>query len=159
MPVERATFAAGCFWGVEEVFRRLPGVFKTTVGYTGGMMENPTYDDVCTGNTGHAETVEIEFDPLQISYAKLLTVFWKIHNPTTRDRQGPDIGNQYRSAIFFHTSEQEREAQASKHELESSRIYEHPIVTEIIPASVFYPAEEYHQKYIEKHGDGAACHI
>jgi peptide-methionine (S)-S-oxide reductase len=147
---EKATFAAGCFWGVEAAFRRVIGVRATTVGYLGGTMPDPTYRDVCTGKTGHAEVVEVEFDPARVTYDKLLSVFWQIHDPTTLNRQGPDVGTQYRSAIFFHTPEQEAAAQASKAALQarSSR----PIVTEITPASQFYPAEEYHQRYLEKRG-------
>lgn len=152
--MEKATFAAGCFWGVEEEFRHVPGVKATTVGYTGGTAANPTYAEVCTGRTGHAESVLVEYDPAQISYEKLLAVFWNAHDPTTTDRQGPDFGTQYRSAIFFHTPEQEAAARASKEKAQerSSR----PVVTQIVPASPFYRAEEYHQQYLAKRG-AATC--
>ncbi len=154
----RATFAAGCFWGVEEAFRALPGVSATTVGYTGGSMKNPTYKDVCGGRTGHAEAVEVEFDPAQISYLQLLSVFFQSHDPTTLNRQGPDIGAQYRSAIFFHDAEQEAGARGAKAELEKKGIFKRPIVTEIAPASEFYRAEDYHQQYLEKRGM-RSCHV
>lgn len=155
---ELATFAAGCFWGVEETFRQLPGVIKTTVGYTGGSLQNPTYEDVCTGTTGHAESVQIEYDPREISYEKLLTVFWENHNPTTKDEQGPDHGHQYRSVIFYHDTNQKREAEKSRTALENSHKWKSPIVTEIVKASVFWPAEEYHQEYLKKRGL-SSCHI
>ena len=155
--LERATFAAGCFWGVEEAFRTLPGVVSTKVGYTGGTFRNPNYEDVSTGTTGHAESVEIEFDSSKISYEKLLDVFWKIHDPTTRDRQGPDVGSQYRSAIFFHNEKQHAAAIASKENLEKSRKYRGKIVTQIVPAGAFYPAEEYHQQYLKKRGRGSCA--
>src|SRR5262249_49943076 len=142
-----ATFAAGCFWGVEEAFRKLKGVKSTAVGYIGGDVEKPTYEQVCTDRTGHAEAVQIEFDPAVISYEVLLDVFWKNHNPTTLNRQGPDAGTQYRSAIFFHTPEQEATANASKEE--AQKRFPRPIVTEITPASTFWRAEEYHQRYLE----------
>jgi peptide-methionine (S)-S-oxide reductase len=158
MSMEIATFAAGCFWGVEAAFRRVKGVKATTVGYTGGWMENPTYEDVCTDKTGHAEAVQVEYDPSEVTYEELLAVFWSIHDPTTPNRQGPDIGTQYRSAIFFHTPEQEKAAIESKQKAEESGTYNRPIVTEITPASTFYRAEEYHQGYAEKHGV-ASCHI
>ncbi|MGH9513995.1 MAG: peptide-methionine (S)-S-oxide reductase MsrA [Terriglobales bacterium] len=154
----KATFAAGCFWGVEATFRQLPGVSATRVGYTGGKMENPTYKDVCTDTTGHAEAVEVEYDPAKISYDKLLDVFWENHDPTQLNRQGPDFGKQYRSAIFFHDAEQERAAKASKDALGKSRRYSKPIVTQIVPAEKFYEAEDYHQQYLEKRGL-ATCHI
>jgi peptide-methionine (S)-S-oxide reductase len=154
----KAIFAAGCFWGVEATFRQLPGVISTRVGYTGGNFPNPTYKDVCTDRTGHAEAVEIEYDPAKISYEKLLDVFWENHDPTQLNRQGPDWGTQYRSAIFFTTPEQEAESKASKALLEKSRRYHKPIVTQIIPAQTFYEAEEYHQQYLEKKGL-ASCHI
>ena len=150
--MHKATFAAGCFWGVEAAFRRLEGVVSTSVGYLGGTLAAPTYEDVCTGTTGHAEVVEVEYDPSQVSYDELLTVFWSIHDPTTRNRQGPDIGTQYRSAIFFHTAEQESAAKASKEKLERSGRYKNPIVTEITPAAQFYRAEEHHQQYVQKRG-------
>jgi peptide-methionine (S)-S-oxide reductase len=154
----KATFAAGCFWGVEDGFRQLKGVKSATVGYTGGTTKNPTYKDVCTGRTGHAEAVEVEFDPAQISYLQLLAAFWQMHDPTTMNRQGPDVGTQYRSAIYFHDAEQEAEARSSKEILEKQKIFKRPIVTEITPASEFYRAEEYHQQYFEKQGI-KACHF
>jgi peptide-methionine (S)-S-oxide reductase len=150
--MERATFAAGCFWGIEAAFRRVDGVESTLVGYTGGHVDDPSYEDVCSGTTGHAEAVEIEYDPSRISYEQLLEIFWNIHDPTTPNRQGPDVGSQYRSAVFFHSPEQEAEALASKEKLEGGRHFSHPIVTEIAPASEFYPAEEYHQCYYERRG-------
>ncbi len=156
--MEKATFAAGCFWGVEAAFRQVQGVKSTTVGYTGGSLENPTYKDVCSGRTGHAEAVEVEYDPSVVSYEELLRVFWENHDPTTLNRQGPDIGTQYRSAIFYHTPEQEAAARASKERLESSSRYRSRIVTEIKPATPFYRAEEYHQQYLEKRGL-AHCNI
>ena len=148
----RASFAAGCFWGVEAAFRQVDGVLETAVGYSGGRAENPTYESVCSGRTGHAETVEVEHDPAKLSYEKLLDVFWENHDPTTLNRQGPDVGDQYRSAIFFQTPEQEAAAIASKESREKGGQYNRPIVTEIKPASTFYRAEEYHQRYLEKHG-------
>ncbi len=150
--LEKAIFAAGCFWGAEEAFRVLKGVVATTVGYAGGKFENPTYEDVCGGRTGHAESVLVEYDSSQITYEELLKVFWETHDPTTPNRQGPDIGSQYRSVIFFHNAQQEKLARESKDELERSKKYKNPIVTEIVPASTFYPAEEYHQQYLEKRG-------
>jgi peptide-methionine (S)-S-oxide reductase len=149
---EKASFAAGCFWGVEAVFRDLKGVISTRVGYMGGSTEDPTYGDVCSGSTGHAEAVEVVFDPSKISYEKLLETFWNKHDPTTRNRQGPDIGEQYRSIIFYHTDGQKKLATKSKEKLESSGRYKNPVVTEIIPAPLFYPAEDYHQQYLEKRG-------
>ncbi len=151
---EKATFGAGCFWGVEAAFRQVKGVISTTVGYSGGTFKNPTYQDVCSGRTGHAEVVEVEYDPSQVSYEDLLSVFWENHDPTQLNRQGPDVGAQYRSAIFFHTPEQEAAARASKAALERRGQYKGPIVTEIAPASEFYRAEEYHQQYLEKRGRG-----
>jgi peptide-methionine (S)-S-oxide reductase len=148
----KASFAAGCFWGVEAAFRQVEGVLETAVGYTGGRTENPTYESVCAGRTGHAETVEVEYDPAKVKYEQLLDVFWENHDPTTLNRQGPDVGEQYRSAIFFRTPEQEAAAIASKESREKSGRYKRPIVTEIKPASTFYRAEEYHQRYLEKHG-------
>ena len=153
----KAIFAAGCFWGVEAAFRRVKGVSSTAVGYTGGSSEDPTYEDVCTGQTGHAEAVQVEYDPAQVSYEDLLDVLWKLHDPTTLNRQGPDVGTQYRSAIFFQSPEQEAAARVSKEKLSTSGTYKSPIVTEIIPASKFYRAEEYHQQYLEKRGL-ANCH-
>jgi peptide-methionine (S)-S-oxide reductase len=148
----KATFAAGCFWGVEAAFRQVEDVLGTAVGYSGGRTENPTYESVCSGRTGHAETVEVEYDPAKVSYEQLLDVFWENHDPTTLNRQGPDVGEQYRSAIFFQTPEQEASARASKEKQEKSGRYKHPIVTEIAPASTFWRAEEYHQQYLEKRG-------
>ncbi|TMC91676.1 MAG: peptide-methionine (S)-S-oxide reductase MsrA [Chloroflexi bacterium] len=151
--MQKATFGAGCFWGVEAEFRQLPkGVVSTAVGYEGGTMKNPTYRDVCTDRTGHAEVVEVEYDPEKVSYEDLLKVFWANHDPTTLNRQGPDVGTQYRSAIFYHTPEQQAVALASKEKLEKSGRYRRPIVTEIVPASSFYRAEDYHQQYLEKRG-------
>lgn len=150
--MEKATFAAGCFWGVEAAFRSVPGVVATAVGYMGGTLKNPTYEDVCTDRTGHAEVTQVEYDPSKVSYEDLLQVFWKIHDPTTLNRQGPDVGTQYRSAIFFHTPEQQTAAQKSKQALERSGAFKRPIVTEIAPAPEFWRAEEYHQRYFEKHG-------
>lgn len=149
---EKATFGAGCFWGVEATFRQAPGVVATAVGYLGGTLANPTYEDVCYRDTGHAEVVEVEYDPKRVSYDDLLNVFWENHDPTTLNRQGPDVGEQYRSAIFFHTPEQEAAARASKERLTRAGRYRRPIVTEITPASTFYRAEEYHQQYLEKRG-------
>ena len=154
----KATFAAGCFWGVEATFRQIPGVITTRVGYTGGQTANPTYKDVCTDRTGHAEAVEVEFDPSKARYEDLLNVFWENHDPTQLNRQGPDWGSQYRSAIFFHSAEQQAAAQASKEQLEKSHRYSKPIVTQIVPAVTFFPAEDYHQQYLEKRGL-ASCHI
>ena len=154
----KATFAAGCFWGVEHTFRQLPGVISTRVGYTGGNVPNPTYKDVCTDTTGHAEAVEVDYDPAKISYDQLLNVFWENHDPTQLNRQGPDWGKQYRSAIFFHSPEQEREAKASKEKLEKSHRFSKPIVTQIVPATTFHQAEDYHQQYLEKKGL-ASCHV
>lgn len=154
--MEKATFGAGCFWHVEEAFRHLQGVQSTKVGYSGGTTKNPTYEDVCTDKTGHAEVVEVTYDPRKITYEKLLEIFWDIHDPTTKNRQGPDVGTQYRSIIFYHTPEQKTTAEISKKNLEQSRKYHKKIVTEIIEAPTFYPAEEYHQQYLAKHGL-AAC--
>ena len=148
----KATFAAGCFWGVEATFRRVEGVVDTAVGYSGGHLENPTYEDVCTGKTGHAEVVQVIYDPKEVSYERLLEVFWGCHDPTTRNRQGPDVGTQYRSAIFYHTPEQRATAERSKAAQQRSGRFKRPIVTEITPASTFYRAEEYHQRYLEKRG-------
>jgi len=150
----KATFAAGCFWCVEPSFSKLKGVTSTMVGYTGGRLENPTYEDVCTGQTGHAEAVQVEYDPSVVSYDEILEVFWSSHDPTTLNRQGPDVGEQYRSAIFFHSAEQEAAARASKERLQNSGMYEKNVVTQIVPASQIYKAEEYHQKYYAKCGLG-----
>ncbi|MBI4836736.1 MAG: peptide-methionine (S)-S-oxide reductase MsrA [Candidatus Abawacabacteria bacterium] len=147
-----ATFGAGCFWGVEETFRKVPGVVETTVGYEGGVTESPTYDDVCAKNTGHAEVVQVIYDPQQISYEALLDVFWQNHNPTTYNRQGPDVGSQYRSVIFYHTPEQKLAAEISKDVLDKSGKFNRAVVTQIVPAQPFYRAEEYHQRYLSKLG-------
>jgi len=155
---ELATFGAGCFWGVEAAFRRLPGVVATQVGYCGGHTQNPTYHDVCGHQTGHAEVVQVEFDPTQVSYEQLLDVFWANHNPTQLNRQGPDVGDQYRSAIFTHSDEQRTAAEASKERLAASGKFSRPIVTTIEPAPEFWRAEEYHQQYLEKRGL-SHCHI
>ena len=156
--MEKATFGAGCFWGVEAAFRRLPGVTSTAVGYAGGATENPTYRQVCSDNTGHAEVVEVEFDPAVVSYEKLLETFWTNHDPTQLNRQGPDVGTQYRSAIFYHSPQQQALALLSAQELEKSGRFRRPIVTKIEPAQTFYRAEEYHQQYLEKRGM-SSCHI
>jgi peptide-methionine (S)-S-oxide reductase len=156
--LEKATFAAGCFWGVEDIFMNTKGVVSTKVGYTGGHKKDPTYKDVCAGDTGHAEAVELEFDPKIISYKELLDVFWNMHDPTTHNRQGPDIGEQYRSAIFYHSEDQKKEAEASRKELNESGKLKDKVVTEITEASEFYEAEEYHQKYIQKN-HLSSCHI
>ncbi|MGB5091624.1 MAG: peptide-methionine (S)-S-oxide reductase MsrA [Nitrososphaeraceae archaeon] len=156
--LEMATFAAGCFWGVEEAFTKTKGVKSTRVGYIGGNLPNPTYEDVCTDRTGHAEALQVKYDPEEISYEELLDLFWSIHNPTTKNRQGPDIGSQYRSIIFYHTPVQERIAKKSKQELDASNKFQNKIVTEIAPASTFYPAEDYHQKYYQKIGGGSCYH-
>ncbi len=148
--MQKATFAAGCFWGVEATFRKVRGVKSTAVGYLGGDFENPTYEDVCTGQTGHAEVVEVTFDPGKVSYEALLDTFWSCHNPTTLNRQGPDVGTQYRSAIFFHDEKQKAEAEASMNALMRTGDFLNPIVTEITPTSTFYRAEDYHQQYLEK---------
>jgi peptide-methionine (S)-S-oxide reductase len=152
--LQRATFAAGCFWGVEAAFREIEGVVRTSVGYTGGDTVDPTYEQVCSDGTGHAEAVDVWFDPALVSYDDLLNVFWSIHDPTTPNRQGWDLGSQYRSAIFFHDAEQDRVAIASRDARQANR--SRPIVTQIVPAPMFYDAEDYHQRYYEKHG-GAAC--
>jgi peptide-methionine (S)-S-oxide reductase len=149
---QQATFAAGCFWGVEAAFRELPGVLDVTSGYEGGHTENPTYRDVCTDRTGHAEAVEVTYDPARIDYDRLLDTFWSIHDPTTENRQGPDVGSQYRSAIFYHSQEQKEKAEASKARENASGKHRRPIVTEIVPAQPFYAAEAYHQRYFEKNG-------
>lgn len=155
---EVATLAAGCFWGVEEAFRTTPGVRSTRVGYTGGETAEPDYRAVCTGTTGHAEAVEVEFEPSRVSFAQLLEIFWENHDPTTLNRQGPDMGTQYRSAVYYHNEAQQAEALASKERRQASGKHRRPIVTEISPASAFYPAEEYHQRYLLKRGM-PGCHI
>ncbi len=152
MRTENATFGAGCFWGVEETFRKLKGVVSTAVGYAGGTKDNPTYEDVCTDETGHAEVVEVEFNPSQITYDELLDVFWSNHNPTTLNRQGPDVGRQYRSVIFYHSPEQKSAAEASRERIDKSGRFRSPIVTKIERAPPFWRAEEYHQRYLEKRG-------
>lgn len=157
MKTEQATFGAGCFWGVEETLRTTLGVIDTAVGYMGGTMENPTYQDVCTDETGHAEVVQVTFDTEQISYEKLLNIFWSCHNPTTRNMQGPDVGSQYRSVIFTHSPEQKAAAENSKSALDKAKKFVRAIVTEIVDAAEFYPAEDYHQKYLMKRGMGS-CH-
>ncbi len=156
MTTETATFAAGCFWGVEYVFERVPGVLSTSVGYTGGHTEDPTYRDVCSHRTGHAEALQVEFDPAVVSFEQLLEVFWAMHDPTQVNRQGPDIGDQYRSAIFTHTPEQQTAAEASRDGAKGR--FARPIATEITPASTFYPAEDYHQRYYDKNGHQPYCH-
>jgi len=155
---EIATFGAGCFWGVEAAFRRVPGVIEAISGYSGGHTENPTYKDVCTDQTGHAEVVQVTFDPAKVSYEQLLEVLWKMHDPTQVNRQGPDFGTQYRTAVFYHTPEQEAKAQKSKEALEKSGKLRRPVATEITAAGPFWRAEEYHQKYLEKRGQ-ESCHI
>ena len=150
--MEKATFGAGCFWGVEHAFRQVEGVTDAAVGYMGGTLDNPTYKDVCTDRTGHAEVVQVEFDPAVVSYGELLEVFWKIHDPTQMNRQGPDLGSQYRSVIFYHSDGQKAGAEESKEKLHSTIAHTKPIVTEIAPVSTFFRAEEYHQRYFEKHG-------
>lgn len=155
---EIATFGAGCFWGVEAAFRQIKGVVSTAAGYMGGRMKNPKYEDVCTDETGHAEVVQVEYDHSKISYEKLLDVFWQNHDATQLNRQGPDVGTQYRSVIFYQNEEQRKAAIASKEKLEKSKKYSKPITTEIVPAPTFYKAEEYHQRYLEKRGL-STCHI
>ena len=155
--MRKATFGAGCFWGIEAAYRQVPGVGDVAVGYTGGSLPDPTYRDVCSGQTGHAEVVEVDYDPAKVSYEKLLDVFWEIHDPTTLNRQGPDRGTQYRSAIFFHDAEQEEAARASMEAEQSAGHFPRPIVTEITPASTFFRAEEYHQRYFEKNGQGGCA--
>jgi peptide-methionine (S)-S-oxide reductase len=156
--LEKATFGAGCFWGVEETFRQIPGVVDTAVGYEGGAMDNPTYRDVCTDRTGHAEVVEVTFDPANVSYDKLLDVFWGAHDPTQVNRQGPDTGTQYRTVIFYHSPEQQAAATASKQRLDKSGRFRKPIATAIEPAKTFWRAEDYHQRYLGKRGL-SHCHI
>ena len=154
----KATFAAGCFWGVEETFQKLPGVTATAVGYMGGKLADPTYEDVCTDATGHAEVVDVEFDPAKITYEQLLDVFWNNHDPTQLNRQGPDVGKQYRSAVFYHTPEQKAAAEASKAAREASGRFRRPVVTEITAAEPFWRAEDYHQRYLQKRGKDS-CHL
>ena len=150
--MEKATFGAGCFWGVEAAFQNIKGIKSTIVGYMGGKLKNPTYEDVCTDKTGHAEVIQILYDPAKISYEHLLNIFWSIHNPTQLNRQSNDIGTQYRSVIFYHNEKQKQIAEKSKNKQQKTGKYQKPIVSEITPAKEFYPAEEYHQKYLEKHG-------
>lgn len=157
--MEKATFAAGCFWGVESAFRAIPGVLDAEVGYIGGITENPTYEQVCTDRTGHAEAVEVTFDPRLVSYEELVERFWALHDPTQVNRQGPDYGTQYRTAIFTHSDEQQKVAEASKERLEESKRFSKPIATQILPAPTFWRAEEYHQRYFEKRGIDPTCHI
>jgi len=149
---QKATFGAGCFWGVEATFRQTPGVVATAVGYAGGKIENPTYKEVCSDQTGHAEVVEVEYDPSRVSYEDLLNIFWENHDPTQLNRQGPDVGSQYRSVIFFHSPEQAATARTSKEQVDASGRFRSPIVTEIVEAPTFYAAEDYHQQYLEKRG-------
>jgi len=157
--MKKATFGAGCFWGVEAMFRKVPGVTDAVSGYTGGTLTNPTYEDVCSSETGHVEAVEVMYDEVVVGYERLLAVFWNNHNPTTLNQQGPDHGSQYRSAIFYHDGEGKRQAEESKRNLEASGRWPHPIVTEIVPAEIFYKAEEYHQRYFEKKGIEPNCHL
>jgi peptide-methionine (S)-S-oxide reductase len=156
--MKKATFGAGCFWGVEAEFRQVPGVIDAAVGYAGGHTVNPTYKEVCTDRTGHAEVVEVDYDPSKVTYGQLLDVFWSSHDPTQLNRQGPDFGTQYRSVIFYHDEEQKAEAEASKERLDASGHFRRPIVTQIVPAMPFYRAEEYHQRYLERRGQ-ASCHL
>lgn len=155
---EKATFAGGCFWGMEEILRAIPGVLETTVGYTGGRFPDPTYEDICTGLTGHAEAVEIVFDPSKISYGELLGYFFRMHDPTTKNRQGNDMGTQYRSAIFYHSEAQKQTALKVKDQVNKSGKWKQEVVTEVVPAGAFYAAEDYHQDYLEKHPHGYSCH-
>jgi peptide-methionine (S)-S-oxide reductase len=150
--MQEVIFGGGCFWGVQDAFDQVEGVITTAVGYSGGNLENPTYEDVCTGTTRHAEVVKVEYDEKKVTFEELLQVFWSIHDPTTLNRQGPDVGSQYRSAIFYHTDEHEKTATESKKKLEASGKYQNPIVTDIVPAKTFYRAEEYHQQYFQKRG-------
>lgn len=156
--MQKVAFGAGCFWGIEDVFRKINGVVSTQVGYMGGSLKNPTYHDVCTGRTGHAEVVEVTYDASQVSYEDLLSVFWRIHDPTQLNRQGPDIGTNYRSVIFYYNEEQKEAAEKSKENLSKSGRYRRPIVTEIVPSSTFWRAEEYHQQYYAK-GSGGSCRL
>lgn len=152
MKTEKATFGAGCFWGTEEAFRKVPGVVSTSVGYAGGHTADPTYQDVCAGDTGHAEVVQIDYDPERITYEELLDIFWSSHDPTQKNRQGPDVGSQYRSVIFYHTPEQQEAAESSRKRIDMSGRFRKPVVTGIVPAEDFYRAEEYHQQYFKKQG-------
>ncbi len=156
--MEKATFGAGCFWGVEVRFGQIPGVTETAVGYEGGQLDRPTYKDVCTDRTGHAEVVELDFDPSRVSYETIVKAFFELHDPTTLNRQGPDYGHQYRSAIFFHSPEQEQVARQVIEQLTAAKRFSRPIVTEVVPAKTFWRAEDYHQKYLEKRG-AVSCHI
>lgn len=156
--METATFGAGCFWGVEHAFREIPGVTDTMVGYEGGTMPNPTYKDVCTDRTGHAEVVQVTYDEALVSYQKLLDAFFDLHDPTQRDRQGPDFGTQYRTVVFYHSPEQQAQAQKTIADLTAAGKYRRPIVTQVVPATTFYPAEDYHQRYFEKQGIAPTCH-
>ena len=156
--METATFGAGCFWGVEETFRQFDGVVETAVGYAGGTTDNPTYEEVCSDTTGHAEVVEVRYDPARVTYEQLLDVFWNSHNPTTLNRQGPDVGSQYRSVIFYHTPEQKLAAESSKDQQNQSGRFPRPIVTEIVPAAPFHRGEDYHQLYLAKRGL-RSCHF
>lgn len=155
---KKATFAAGCFWGVEKIFAKIPGVAATRVGYAGGAVGNPTYEQVCTGRTGHAEAVEVVYDPARVSYKELLTTFWEWHDPTSGNRQGPDVGTQYRSVIFTHDADQAAAAARSKRLLEQAKVFPRPITTEIVPAGPFYQAEDYHQQYLAKNPGGYCSH-
>jgi len=155
---ETATFGGGCFWGVEELYRQVDGVLSTAVGFMGGTVANPSYEDVCTGATGHAEVLQLVYDPAKVSYEELLKIFWENHNPTTLNQQGPDVGRQYRSVIFYHTPEQKALAEKSKEAQAQSGKWKKPIVTEIVLATTFWKAEEYHQQYLKKHGLGS-CHV
>lgn len=159
MTTQKAILAGGCFWGMQDLVRKRPGIIATRVGYTGGALENPRYDDICTGKTGHAEAMEMTFDPAKTSYREILEFFFQIHDPTTKNRQGNDIGTQYRSAIFFMTPEQERTARELIKEIDAAGFLPGPIVTEVAPASAFYEAEKYHQDYLQKHPDGYTCHF
>ncbi|MFN8943379.1 MAG: peptide-methionine (S)-S-oxide reductase MsrA [Pseudobdellovibrionaceae bacterium] len=158
MKTQKATFGAGCFWGVEHILKKIPGVLETTCGYEGGKLNNPTYNDIKKGTTNHAEVVMVEFDPTKISYKQLLDYFWRLHDPTQLNRQGVDVGTQYRSVIFYHSEEQKAVAQESQREFDKSNIFSSPSVTQIIPTEIFYAAEEYHQDYFEQNG-GHVCHI
>jgi methionine-S-sulfoxide reductase len=158
MKTELATFAGGCFWGVEHIFKKQKGVLRATSGYTGGKTSKPSYEQICTGQTGHAEAVEIEFDPAQTSFKELLGIFWRMHDPTTENRQGVDVGTQYRSAIFYHSNDQKVQAEESKAAFDKSGVFAKPAVTQIVPASTFYPAESYHQDYFNRNG-GHICHV